>query len=188
MYRQCTSEKAAAQQRQFEAALQEMLKDRLFEEISISELCRYTGLSRKTFYRLFESKQDVLYSLIDRIIRDYIRFRLPQEKAAASVPVDLLSFYCYWLEQRSLLDALSKNGISTTLYDRCIRHVIEEDTDILLQLGATPGQMTDQETVTFYLSGLLTLVVAWHHNNYRKTPEEMAALTHKLLTEPLFHP
>lgn len=185
MYKHCTTEKAALQQRRIEECLLTVMQDKPYGEITVSSLCEQTELSRKTFYRLFESKQDVLYSLIDRIIRDYIRYRLPQNRATPAVPQDLLSFYCYWLEQRPLLDALSKNGISPTLYERCVRHVMEEDTDILLQLGANLGQMSNQETVTFYLSGLLTLVVAWHHNGYRKTPEEMAALTHRLLSTPL---
>lgn len=185
MYKRCTTEKAALQQRKIEECLLSVMQDKPYGEITVSSLCEQTDLSRKTFYRLFESKQDVLYSLIDRIIRDYIRYRLPQNRTVSSVPQDLLSFYCYWLEQRSLLDALSKNGISTTLYERCVRHVMEEDMDILLQLGAKQGEMTNQETITFYLSGLLTLVVAWHHANYGKTPEEMAALTHKLLSTPL---
>lgn len=49
MYNKCVTDKAAAQQRKFEAAFLEMMKDKLFEDISISELCRYAGLSRKTF-------------------------------------------------------------------------------------------------------------------------------------------
>ena len=185
MYKRCTTEKAALQQRKIEECLLSVMQDKPYSEITVSSLCEQTELSRKTFYRLFESKQDVLYSLIDRIIRDYIRFRLPQNQTASSVPQDLLSFFCYWLEQRPLLDALSKNGISTTLYERCVRHVMEEDVDILLQLGAKQGQMSNRETITFYLSGLLTLVVAWHHSNYDKAPEEMATLTHRLLSTPL---
>ena len=118
MYKRCTTEKAALQQRRMEECLLSVMRDKPFAVISVSSLCEQTGLSRKTFYRLFESKQDVLDSLIDRAIRDYIRFSLPQQAAVPEVSPELLSFYHYWQEQRDLLDALSKNGFSTMLYDR----------------------------------------------------------------------
>lgn len=185
MYKHCTTEKAALQQRRIEECLLSVMKEKPYHEISVSSLCEQTDLSRKTFYRLFESKQDVLDSLIDRTLREYVRFSLPQQLAVPGISPEMLSFYYYWLEQRPLLDALSKNGISTQLYDRCIRHVMTEDTDIMTQLGAEPGRDLGTESLIFYLSGLLTLVVSWHHENYRKTPEEMAAVTEKLLSEPL---
>lgn len=184
MYKRCTTEKAALQQRRMEECLLSVMRDKPFAVISVSSLCEQTGLSRKTFYRLFESKQDVLDSLIDRAIRDYIRFSLPQQAAVPEVSPELLSFYHYWQEQRDLLDALSKNGFSTMLYDRCIRHMMQEETDVLRQIGLLPSLQENTEALMFFLSGILTLVVGWHHSGYQKTPLQMAVITEKLLSEP----
>ena len=185
MYKRCTTEKAALQQRKLEECLLSVMQDKPYSEITVSSLCEQTDLSRKTFYRLFESKQDVLDSLIDRTLREYIRYPLPQSPDAAEVSADLLSFYCFWLEQRKLLDALSKNGMSTMLYDRSIRHVLQEETDILRQLGVVPSLQENTEALMFFLSGILTLVVGWHHTGYQKSPLQMAVITEKLLSEPL---
>ena len=185
MYKRCTTEKAALQQRRIEECLLSAMRDKPFGEISVSSLCEQTGLSRKTFYRLFEGKQDVLDSLIDRTIRDYIRYTLPQQVADTDVSPELLSFYYFWLEQRDLLDVLSKNGMSTRLYDRCIRHMLQEETDILRQLGIVTSLQENTEGLMFFLSGILTLVVGWHHGGYQKSPLQMAVITEKLLSEPL---
>ena len=187
MYKRCTTEKAALQQRRIEECLLSVMEDRSYGEITVSSLCEQTGLSRKTFYRLFESKQDVLCALIDRSIRDFIHFRLPPEAVVSGISEEMQVFFAYWQEQRQLLDALSKNGMSTMLFERTIRHTMEEDADILRQLGADPDRPRDTESLIFYLSGLLTLVVSWHHEGYRKTPQEMAAITEKILTQPPIH-
>ena len=184
MYKRCTTEKAALQQRRIEECLLSAMRDKPFGEISVSSLCEQTGLSRKTFYRLFESKQDVLDSLIDRTIREYIRYTLPQQVADEDVSPELLSFYYFWLEQRDLLDVLSNNGMSTMLYDRSIRHMLQEETDILRQLGVVPSLQENTEGLMFFLSGLLTLVISWHHTGYQKSPLQMAVITEKLLSQP----
>ena len=184
MYKRCTTEKAALQQRRIEECLLSAMRDKPFGEISVSSLCEQTGLSRKTFYRLFEGKQDVLDSLIDRTIREYIRYPLPQQVADTDVSPELLSFYYFWLEQRDLLDVLSKNGMSTMLYDRSIRHMLQEETDILRQLGVAPSLQENTEGLMFFLSGILTLVVSWHHTGYQKSPLQMAVITEKLLSQP----
>ena len=184
MYKRCTTEKAALQQRKLEACLLSVMQDKPYSAITVSSLCEQTDLSRKTFYRLFESKQDVLDSLIDRTLREYIRYPLPQSVDTAEVSPDLLGFYCLWLDQRKLLDALSKNGMSTMLYDRSIRHMLQEETDILRQLGVVPSLQENTEALMFFLSGILTLVVGWHHTGYQKSPLQMAAITEKLLSQP----
>ena len=189
MYKQCTTEKAAMQQRRIEECLLTLMRDKSFHDISVSSLCERAGLSRKTFYCLFDSKHDVLCALIDRIIREFIHYRLPKESLAPNVPEELLAFFSYWLEQRPLLDALSKNGISTLLFERCIHHVMEEDAALLIQAGVTTSLQQNTEAMMFFLSGILTLVVGWHHTGYQKSPLEMARITDKLLAEPpIRHP
>ena len=185
MYKRCTTEKAALQQRKLEECLLSVMQDKPYSEITVSSLCEQTDLSRKTFYRLFESKQDVLDSLIDRTLREYIRFSLPQNQLAPDVSPELQSFYYYWLERRGLLDVLSKNGISTMLYERSIQHTLQEETDVLQQLGVMPTLRGNEEALRFFLSGILTLVVGWHHGGYQKSPVQMAVITEKLLSEPL---
>ena len=55
MYKRCTTEKAALQQRKLEECLLSVMQDKPYSEITVSSLCEQTDLSRKTFYRLFES-------------------------------------------------------------------------------------------------------------------------------------
>ena len=68
MYKLCVTEKSAKNQVQLEEAFLRLALQRNYDDITISDICREAGLSRKVYYRLFEGKNDVLYALIDHAL------------------------------------------------------------------------------------------------------------------------
>ena len=74
MYTRCTTEKSAAQQALLEKTLLQTMAQQPYSEISVSFLCEEAGLSRKTFYRLFNNKDDVLTALIDHTLIRYMAY------------------------------------------------------------------------------------------------------------------
>lgn len=53
-------------------ALQILMKTKNYSDITIKELAQKAGVDRKTFYRDFKSKEDVLRFYLDRTCQDYI--------------------------------------------------------------------------------------------------------------------
>ena len=54
--------------------LAEMLKVKSYDEISITDVCNINGIARTTFYRLFDTLDDVLYqfdNLFEQSINKY---------------------------------------------------------------------------------------------------------------------
>jgi len=178
MYSRCISEKSAAQQRQFEAALLELMKDRLFEDISISELCRRTGLSRKTFYRLYEAKADVVYAMIDHAILDAEAFT-PDESVG---PGGLHRFLAYWKSRKELLDVLKKNRISALLPQQAVQHVMCEAPEIVRCFGADSEY--GREKMIFYVTALFALVQDWHNRDFDRSIDALSAMMMQLMTTP----
>ena len=179
MYTQCTSEKAVAQQRAFENAMLQMLKDRLFEDISISELCRQTGLSRKTFYRLYQAKADVIYAMIDHAILDASSF-VPDESVG---PGGMHKFLAFWKSKRELLDILKTNRISALLSQQAVLHIMREAPGIVRCFGADDPQC-GMERMKFYVTGLFALVLSWHDRDFAESIDEMSAMLMQLMTTP----
>lgn len=179
MYSRCISEKSAAQQRRFEAALLEMMKERLFEEISISELCRYTGLSRKTFYRLYEAKADVVYAMIDHALLDAGSFE-PDETVG---PGGLHRFLGYWKTRKELLDVMKKNRISALLSQQAVIHIMQEAPEIARCFGADESRY-GREQIVFYVAGLFSLVLDWAYRDFDRSIDEMSGMIMELLTNP----
>ena len=177
MYTLCTTEKTALQQKQFEQTFLHMLLEDDYDNITISDLCRKAGLSRKIFYRLFEKKADVLYALIDHTLLEGQSY-VPDESVG---PGELHRFFAFWKSQKDLLDILSKHQNSHMLTDRAIRHVMREDSLILHTFGADIGSF-GTETILFYLSGIFSLVLIWHQQGYNRSIDEMSNLLMSLLS------
>ena len=62
-----TNKTALASQDQIANTLLTLMKDKPYDEISVSELCRCAGISRQTFYSLYQSKENVVI----RILQNY---------------------------------------------------------------------------------------------------------------------
>lgn len=179
MYKPCSSEKSALQQRKFEECMIDLMLENHYDSISVSELCRYAGMSRKTFYRLFDTKADVIYAMVDHRIID----------AAAYVPEagmkdgGLHRFFGYWRTQKKFLDALSAANISTLLTQRAILYTMKEAPDCRHMFGSD-GEENSWETMIFYLSGMFALVLDWHGRGFARHIDELCDLCMNLLTTP----
>lgn len=53
-------------------ALLKLLKDVPFSEITVSEICSHASVGRASFYRNFESKEDVLKKWLDKVTDDFV--------------------------------------------------------------------------------------------------------------------
>jgi len=177
MYRQCTTEKTAQQQRMFEDCLLQKMLKQSFHEISITGLCEETGLTRKIFYRLFDRKEDVLSALIDHTLEDYVSY-IP---GPGVTPGGLHRFLSYWRDQHELLEALVQNDMYILLWEHAIRHILREDSDIQ-EVFCPDAPHYAREIIIFYVSGLFVLILDWHVEGYRKSIDEMSELLMHIMT------
>lgn len=186
MYNQRVTEKGALQQALLQRSLLEMLETVPFEKITVINLCEHAGLSRKTFYRLFTDKTDVLYALVDQTITNYINFEYPDAIDTVEAPARMQQFLAYWKSQKAFLDILKKNKMITVLFERSIDHIMNEDFSTMQKFGAYEHPDA-KEIILFRYSSILSLVVYWYKRGYHQSIPEMAALMCQLLTNPLPH-
>ena len=179
MYTKCTTEKSSQQQRLFEKCMLEAMLKMEYDEITVSGLCRDAGLSRKTFYRLFESKVDIIFSLVDHAFLDSQSF-VPGKDVK---PGGLHHFFAYWKERKDILDALNKHSITSFLMDRAFLFILEEDEDLAHCLGA--DQPNGHEILRFNLSAVFSLIISWYQSGYEKSIDEMSILLMELMTTPM---
>ena len=179
MYTLCVTEKTAQQQQIFEQTFLQMMMESHYDEITISDLCRRSGLSRKIFYRLYEKKADILYSMIDRAMIE-CDFYTPDESVG---PGELHRFFAFWQTQKDLLDALLKHQNSSMLTDRAIRFAMREIGSPVRKFGLDEDQGR-YETVVFYLSGIFSVLLVWYAQDYKQSIDELASLMMDLLTTP----
>jgi AcrR family transcriptional regulator len=179
MYALCSTEKTAQQQHKFEQTFLQMMLELHYDDITISELCRRAGLTRKMFYRLFQKKSDVLYSLIDRTLMECDSY-VPDESVG---PGELHQFLAFWQYKKDLLDALQKHQISSLLTDRAIRFAMRETGSPVRAFGAEEIKGS-YESIVFYMTGLFSLLLLWHSQGFPSSIDEMARVMMDLLTTP----
>ena len=109
---QGSNKTACASQRQFAEALLELMAEQPFDQLTVSAICKRAGISRATFYTLFQSKENVVTYLLMQDCCD-----TPSEECAEA---DVLRALChgyseYVVRQAELLRLLSENHIMQLL-------------------------------------------------------------------------
>lgn len=179
MYRYCTTKESV--QRQLTQCLLDCMMEQPYKEIQAGDLCAMAGISRKTFYRYFERKEDVLYALLDNFIMDFVRFRHPKEESE-----DLYSeserIVLYYQQNSQLLGVLVRNDMEYLLHQRSLEYLNQE---VKQQESFEWQKQYGRYEILFTTSGVLTLLFVWHQEGFPLPLNEMGATLDRLLTHPL---
>ena len=178
MAKNCVMERSAERQRWIENGLLALMLEKRFEQISVTELCSYLHFSRRSFYRYFKDMEDVLDSLLNHTFQDMV---LPCHVLGLE---ELRDSYEFWMQRRELLDALSLSGLLDKLHEYTLRHT--DPMSIGRYLAQDDLEMDIcREASLFVIGGFVSLVIAWHADGFRKTPEQMAKIAQRMLFVPI---
>jgi len=182
MYKRCVTEQSARRQRELEAGLLTAMKTHQYEDITVSSLCDELNIPRKSFYRYFSSKEGALFALIDHTLMDFTG-EFFSTRITATVET-LERYFIFWKRQAPLLDALRRSGLSGILVQRCIIRAVEEEL-VSQKLFRQKEKHAQLYVVNFLVSGLVSLVLQWHMNNFQETPHELALIAADIFTSNL---
>lgn len=179
MYKHCTTEESVLRQRQLEGCLLELMQTIPYSHITIGHICQRADISRKSFYRYFGSKDGCLYALIDHCIMDGASYYLPAHGGQMIAHDIYVRFFSYWKDMAPLLDVLARNTLSLRLVERMMYYVDQEERDFHYYLG---GSLHDSyEQILFMVSGIMGLVLSWHHSGFQKSVSQMADVLEKVI-------
>ena len=113
MYKYCKTSQSAARQCHIVSCLLEMLHTHHYDQITVQDLCKKAEVPRKSFYRYFECKQDVLLAAIDFYIQDYESFRLPGmgPSVLRTTESELTRFLTYTQKNKATFEALTRSDL-----------------------------------------------------------------------------
>lgn len=179
MYKICHTEESSRRQRQIEAGLLTALLSQPYDRITLTNLCQQLSVPRKSFYRYFPTKDDCLMALIDHTLSDCNTVALTGWDGDREVKqIHLERFFRYWLDKKTFLDVLRDNGFQSLLLERTTVFVNA------MKKNDPPADFARDQVEYFIASGLMTVVLRWHHLGFQSTPEEMAAVFAQLLHSP----
>ena len=143
------------------SSMLELLKEKPISEISISELCGMAGVGRTSFYRNYETKEDILKSYIKRIFQEWVDKYKNSPDLPAKETVRIV--FSHFEANRDFYALLNERGLVYLLKD------------IILDLcGFNP----DQEIPAAYASAYAGFffygwIEVWFRRGMRDTTEEL---------------
>jgi AcrR family transcriptional regulator len=179
MYKHCTTEESVLRQRQLEGCLLQLMHTVPYPQITITDICDRAGISRKSFYRYFGSKDGCLCAMIDHCIMDGASWYLPEHHEKPQSHALFECFFEYWKRMSPLLDALARNNLSINLVQQMMAYVDSEERDFHYYLGGSADDSYEQ--ILFMVSGLMGLVLSWHYSGFQKSPFQMASIMEKII-------
>ena len=188
-YKACKTSQSAERQRHIVECLEQMLKEMPFEAITVQALCERAQVPRKTFYRYFDGKDGVFTALIDQFKLDYEQYRGPYlEGEARTSEKEMEKVFLFWYEHRALLFAIVKSNLVVYAVEQFMQRGYSERLGARLvdsQQNGSDDRML-RMIIYFSTSGLFVILLDWLRRGCEETPKEMAAMTVKLLTRPLY--
>ncbi len=167
-----------------EGLLEAMLQQH-YDEITVSSLCDRMQIPRKSFYRYFSSKEGALDALLDHALLDSESFTADRLRDSGNaLQQEMCRIFAFWLHKKKLLDALANSGLSGVLVQRAISHALSETVSERRFLPMEE-QFAQEYIVLFVVSGLMSMVIQWHHDGYPQTPEQMAEVAFRLMNQPM---
>ena len=181
MYKICKTEQSAQRQRDLENGLMNAMLTRSYEDISIIDLCEQLQIPRKAFYRYFSSKDGAFHALLDHTLQECSLYL----SETADTRQLLEEYFSFWLSKKTLLDAMAHSGLSGKLVERTLSEALR-DPSFTSHLFHESSILYRKNAALFIVSGMMSVIIQWHHDGCVESPQEMAAIMSDLLTSPLF--
>ncbi|MFT4244987.1 MAG: TetR/AcrR family transcriptional regulator [Micrococcaceae bacterium] len=146
-------------------ALIQLMERKPYNQITISELTKRSGLSRRTFYRHFSSIDDILVQEINKQIEEL--FQETRRKGAETFEKGIRVSFEYWLTQRDFLLLLQKNDLMPILLAGLPTY---------MKYSNINRALIDQNDYFYYFiaGGISNLLILWLEEGAVKSPQDMA--------------
>lgn len=160
-------------------ALLKLMTEKAFNSISITEICARADLSRRTFYRLYESKEDILEKYADSLCEAY--FQLFKEEKDLSLTNVAVIFFSFWKNHKDFLLILQKQNLLYLLLFRFNKLLPDIYTKYKSHMLHLEDKLSIEYVAIYNAGGFWNLLIKWLEDGCVKTPEDMAAIVSEVM-------
>lgn len=154
-------------------ALLTLMETETFENITITDITQKAGAARLTFYRHFESKEQILLAYLDEIFESYLNELSKMDDR--NLRNGLCRCFEYWKRDKSLPNLLSQHSIIPLIH-RSFGAYLQR----VLETNILPRKLTYFQR-KFIEGGLLLIMMDWISNSRGLSPEDMADMVLDLI-------
>ncbi|MEA4890269.1 MAG: TetR/AcrR family transcriptional regulator [Clostridiaceae bacterium] len=157
-----------------EAMLSLMKRDD-YKNITITQICQEAQIVRQTYYRNFDSKDDIIKLYLDHMIQQY----LADYYKTTSVHTQLRDFFAFMLQSREFLHSVADNSLFYMI-DETISINIEKFINFQ-QITAIEEPKLEKYVTGFVSSTICSLLSLWVDNEFAESPEMLSQLAQRFL-------
>ena len=146
------------------SALEKLMQNKEYKDITISDIQQISGVSRSTVYRNFDTTDDILRLMCDRGFDEIFSSR-----NGLYVSVNCFN---YWYDNSSVLEALMKAGHVDYFAQAFNKHLIESNL-LRKHLSSEVEYHYFSSLLSYAMVGILT---AWIERGRKETKRELMQL------------
>jgi AcrR family transcriptional regulator len=177
MYKKQTSTIAIQSQKWIANSLIDLLEAHSFSEITITQICQKAQLVRKTFYRNFETKEDVLHYILDQLFESF----RSQFDIKTMETLDIFThYYEYWSEAKQLLTYLHRDDLFYLLTKKYIEYTDSVHMYLLSDHEETQTGL-EPYVIHFIAGGMVAILERWLEHDFNESIDNLTQLTKTLL-------
>lgn len=143
-----------------------------FSVITVTQICQEAGLSRRTFYRLYNTREDILDEYMSTLAEEFICM------VADTVPhhySEVAAIYFeFWKQHEIFLNLLKKNKMLEIIY-----RISGEIAPVVFQ-KVKPDMKLDDMTLSYSLSyslgGLNGMLIRWVEEGMKLSSEQIKSI------------
>ena len=160
-------------------ALNELLKEKDYKDISISELCDRSTISRQTFYKLFGSKDNLLLFKLNN--NPYANQQSDEDDANLTLMDTCQRYSTYIIENYKQFQMLLENNLMEVLYTQLYTSMYscrQSFTDL--------GDDEREYAAQFIAAGMCRLTRKYIQDHEKPDQKELTDIAYKIMSGNIF--
>ena len=178
-----TSARKAKTKDAISEALVSLIKDNDYSEITVQEIAAVCNISRRTIYRHFKTKDEILsYGFRSCVAKLFDHITLRDTSDLHSL---CLSYFKFWEENMDRLLMMSEAGVLFSFgpeFDSLVTLMADRMLASPAYLALTPSEISFfRYRFAYEAAGFWQITLIWSREDHRRSAEEMASVMVKIL-------
>lgn len=153
----------------------DLLKTKSFEEIKTTEICKKAQVSRNTFYRKFNSKNDIVEKIADNLIANYIS--QIQNKSPEKFQDLITIVFQFGKDNFEILKTLSDNNLLSIVLKKLNSLGPKLYQSVELPWHTFNSDDSIKIMMNFFIGGFWNILTDWISNPSKYSIDELAEKT-----------
>lgn len=156
-----------------------LMESKHINNITITELCERAQISRRTFYRHFDSKEAIVTFYIDSLMKSLANKLYPSIQED-NFRTFAFTFFHFFYSLQAQVQAIQNSGLGDQLftgYLQCILPILHSPANHMFASASPDATYQDVDCkIAYQMGGIWSLLMHWMSHGCIQTPMQLADL------------